>query len=264
MNGDLSYNTNNLQTFDPVTQVGINTNTIKHIDPPDSVAELYILANSNDSDVPEEDLPSRKIILAGTIHGSSQADLDDRIDAFKGYFAVRKKNLDITYGSSGGRRYVMLKMSASSLERQDKALYATFNIELTCKPFGTDLTPTNIINQSNRTTASYTASPTIAGNAIYQLPIFTITIDAKTGTGDYIQVSNNLNNQQIIVMGQGLVAGDVVVIDSVNRLVTINGNEVDYHGTFIELTLGANSITYSDGFDTRTVDIVGEYYKRYL
>jgi hypothetical protein len=243
--------------------VGINTNVIRHTDIPDNVAELYVIANASDSDVPSEESVSRKIVLGGTIHGSSQADLDSRIDTFKGYFAIRKKNLDITYGASG-RRYVMLKVSGASIERSNNALYATFQYELTCKPFGTDLTATNIINQLNRTTASYTASPTIAGNVLYQLPVFTITLDAKTGSGDFIQISNNLNNQQIIVMGQGLVAGDVLVIDSVNRLVTVNGNEVDYHGTFIELTLGANSITYSDGYDTRTVDIVGEYYKRYL
>lgn len=263
MNGELTYNSNDLQTFNPVTRVGINTNVIKHTDVPEAVAELYIIANANDSDVPNEDYPSRRIVLGGTIHGSSQADLDSRIDTFKGYFAIRKKNLDITYGSST-RRYVVLKANSVGIDRMDKALFATFSIELICKPFGTDITATSIMAQTNFTSASHTATVTIAGTAPYQLPVFTITIDALTGAGDYLQVSNDNNNQQILLYGVGLVAGDVVVIDSVNRIVTVNGNEADYSGTFLELQPGSNSITYTDGFTTRQVDIVGEYYKRYL
>lgn len=263
MNGELTYNSNDLQTFNPVTRVGINTNVIKHTDVPEAVAELYIIANANDSDVPNEDYPSRRIVLGGTIHGSSQADLDSRIDTFKGYFAIRKKNLDITYGSST-RRYVVLKANSVGIDRMDKALFATFSIELICKPFGTDITATSIINQANYTSASYNATPTIGGTAPYQLPVFTITIDALTGAGDYLQVSNDNNNQQILLYGQALAAGDVIVIDSVNRIVTVNGDEVDYTGAFLELQPGANSITYTDGFTTRQVDIVGEYYKRYL
>lgn len=263
MNGELTYNSNDLQTFNPVTRVGINTNVIKHTDVPEAVAELYIIANANDSDVPNEDYPSRRIVLGGTIHGSSQADLDSRIDTFKGYFAIRKKNLDITYGSSA-RRYVVLKANSVGIDRMDKALFATFSVELIAKPFGTDITATSIINQANYTSATYSATPTIGGTAPYQLPVFTITIDALTGAGDYLQVSNDTNNQQILIYGQGIVAGDVVVIDSVNRTVKVSGRSVEYSGTFLELQPGANSITYTDGFTTRQVDIVAEYYKRYL
>lgn len=55
-----------------------------------------------------------------------------------------------------------------------------------------------------------------------------------------------------------------ITINCDERSITVNGNDVDYFGTFLELELGANSLTYSDGFDTRTVDIVAEYYKRYM
>lgn len=263
MNGELTYNSNDLQTFNPVTRVGINTNVIKHTDVPEAVAELYIIASANDSDVPNEEYPSRRIVLGGTIHGSSQADLDSRIDTFKGYFAVRKKNLDITYGGSS-RRYVVLKANAVGIDRMDKALFATFSVELVCKPFGIDITPTSIMSQTNFTSATHTVTPTIGGTAPYQLPVFTITIDALTGAGDYLQVSNDTNNQQILLYGLSLTAGDVIIIDSVNRVVTVNGDEVDYTGTFIELQPGTSSVTYTDGFTTRQVDITAEYYKRYL
>jgi len=264
MDGGLSYNSNNLQTYDPATKVGINTNSIKHTNIPDSIAELYIKASANDSDVPDQEYPSKTINLGGTVHGSTQADLDDRIDTFKGYFVQRKKNLDIVYGS-GTRRYTVLKANSVGVERQDKALFAAFNIELVCKPFGFDTSTTNLWTaKTGFSSATFTETPTVGGNAPYQLPVITITINSLTGDGDYVQISNDNNNQEILILGLGLAAADVIVIDCVERTVTINGNEVDFYGTFLELEPGANSITYTDGFTTRSVDVAAVYTKRWL
>lgn len=264
MNGSLTYNSNNLQTFDPSTKVGINTSAIKHTSIPDSVAELYIKANASDSDVPDQEYPSKTIALAGTVHGSTQSDLDDRIDTFKGYFVPRKKSLDIIYGS-GTRRYTVLKVNADGIDRQDKALFATFNLELVCKPFGFDIATTNLwAAKSGFTSATFTETPTVGGNAPYQLPIITITINSLTGTGDYVQISNDNNNQEMMLYGLGLTAADEIVIDCEQRTVTVNGSEVDYYGTFLELEPGANSITYTDGFTTRSVDVEAVYTKRWM
>lgn len=263
MDGGLTFNTNDLQTFDPITRLGINTNQIDHTDLPTQVAELYAKADANGSSIPDINYPSKKVTIGGTIHGSSQADLDSRIDTFKGYFNGKDKNLDIVYGSST-RRYIATK-NAISIQRQQKAFYAAFQVEFVCtNPFGLDTTATSINNSQNYTSATKNMTPTIGGSAPQQLPVFTITIDALTGTGDYIQISNDNNGQDMLVYGLGLEAGDVLVIDCANRVVTLNGDLVDYNGVFLELEPGANSITYTDGFTTRTVDIVAEYYKRWL
>lgn len=263
MNGDIAFNTNDLQTFDPVTQTGIITNRIEHTDIPAAVAEFLAFADADGGSIPDENYPSRIVKIGGSIHGSSQADLDNRIDTFKSYFRGIDKNLDIAYGA-GTRRYIATK-NAVSISRQNKALFATFSAEFICtNPFGLDTSSTSLINQLNYTSPTYTATPTIGGTAPYQLPIFTITIDALTGTGDYIQLANDNNTQEMLLYGLGLEAGDVIIIDCVNRIVTVNGSEVDYTGTFLVLEPGAGSITYTDGFTTRTVDIVAQYIKRYL
>ena len=67
-----------------------------------------------------------------------------------------------------------------------------------------------------------------------------------------------------MLYGLGLTAGDVIVVDAENRSVTVNGDEVDYYGTFLELEPGASSLTYTDGFTTRNVDIAASYTKRYF
>lgn len=86
MNGDLSYNSNDLQTYTPSSNVGIITNSIEHTSIPDKVMGLYGLADADGSSIPAINYPSKKITIAGAIKGSTQADLDSRIDTFKGYF----------------------------------------------------------------------------------------------------------------------------------------------------------------------------------
>jgi phage-related protein len=263
MNGALSFNSNSLQTFNRSTLVGINTNVIQHTNLPDKIAEMLAKADADQSVIPNIAYQSKKVTIGGTLHGNTQADLDDRIDTFKGYFNGKDKNLDIVYGSST-RRYIAT-VNTISVQREDRALFAIFQIEFICsQPFGIDTSPTSLISQLNNTAASYTATPTIGGNAPYQLPVFTITLDAITGTGDYIQISNDNTNQSIELFGLGLVASDVVEIDCSNRTVKVNGTDVNYYGTFLEFEPGAASITYADGFTTRTVDIVAAYYKRWL
>lgn len=264
MNGDLTYDSNDLQTYNPATRVGIITNSIEHTDLPDKVAQLYAKADANGSSIPAINYPSKTIPIAGSIHGSSQADLDSRIDTFKSYFNGKDKNLDIAYGS-GTRRYIATANSVS-VKRKQKSLYASFSVEFICtNPFGLDTSTTNLWTaKTGFTSATFTEAPTIGGTAPYQLPVITITVNSLTGAGDYVQISNNNNNQELMIYGVGIEAGDVIVIDCANRVVTINDIEIVPYGTFLELEPGAASITYTDGFTTRSVDVVGTYVKRWL
>lgn len=263
MNGDISFNSNSLQTYNRATKVGIATNKIEHTDVPDKLASLYALADTDGSSIPSINYPSRKISIGGAIAGSTQDDLDSRIDTFKGYFRGKDLNLDIDYNGTT-RRYVATPNTVS-VKRQQKANYAEFAVEFICtNPFGLDTSTTSLINSLNYTSASLTSTPTIGGTAPFQLPVFTITIDSLTGAGDYVQISNDNNDQQILLYGLGLANGDVIVIDCAERTVTVNGDEVNYYGTFLELPPGSSSITYTDGFTTRQVDIVATYTKRYL
>lgn len=264
MNGDLTFNSNNLQTYSTTTRVGILTNRIEHTNLPEKIATLFALADADKSAIPAINYPAKKVVIGGTINGSSQSDLDSRIDTFKGYFNGKDKNLDIAYGSST-RRYIATA-NTLSVVRQQKALWAVFSIEFICTdPFGLDITNTNLWTaKTGFTSATFTESPTVEGSAPFQLPVITITVNSFTGAGDYIQISNDNNNQEILIYGQGIVASDVIVIDSIQRVVTLNGNEIDFYGTFLELEPGASSITYTDGFTTRNVDVSAVYAKRWL
>lgn len=263
MNGDLSFNSNNLQTYSAATRLGIITNLLEPLDIPEKVMELYAIADADASSIPAINYPLKRIPFAGAIKGSTISDLASRIDTFKGYFNGKDKNLDIGYAGTT-RRYIAT-LNALSIKRVEDSLFAKFSGEFICtKPFGVETSATVITNTLNHTSATLNVTPTIGGSAPYQYPLITITIDALTGDGDYIQISNDNNGQIMLIYGLGLVAGDVVEIDCFARTVKVNGDIVDYTGTFLELEPGANSLTYTDGFTTRTVDIVINYLKRYL
>lgn len=264
MTGAITFDTNSLQTYDKATDVGILTNSINHASIPEKIATLYQVASANKSAIPSVTYPSKSISVSGVIKGSSQSDLDSRLDTFKGYFRGKEKNLDINHAGST-RRYIATVNTLSVPEQAGALLWAPFTIEFICTdPFGRDITATEIADVSNHTTASYNMAPTIGGTAPSQLPIFTIAINSITGSGDFISISNDDNDQSIVIFGQSIANGDVIIIDCEEREVTINGTEVDYSGIFLELDPGGRSLTLTDGFDTRDIDILAEYYKRYF
>lgn len=257
MNGAITYNGNNLQTDN------IITNSINHTDLPSKNSGMYGVANADRSAIPFVEYPSRSITIAGVIKGDDQDDLDLRVDQFKQYFNGIDNDLDINYAGST-RRY---KATANgiSVTRTGALEFAPFEVQMICTdPFGADITPTEITNTLAHSSPNFTITTTIEGSAPYQLPVFTITLNTITGSGDYVQLTNDNNGQEMLLYGLNLQDGDVIVIDCEQRKVTYNDVEIDYTGVFLELDTGDASVTYADGFATRSVDIHAEYIKRYL
>ncbi len=262
MTGAITFDSNNLQTYTASALVGIITNAIEHTNLPEKDAALFALANTNASVMPYVGYPLKQVTIAGAIVGSTQADLDSRIDTFKGYFNGKDKNLDIAYGAST-RRYIAT-VNKISITRKQKALFATFTIDFICsQPFGRDTTSTTALNGTGRTASSYNDSHTFVGSAPFQLPIITITYSAVTGGASFVSFGNNANGQGITITDQTWVASDVLEIDCVNKTVKKNGIEIDFLGAFPEFAPGSQNFTYSDGFTTRTMTENVIYYPMY-
>ena len=263
MTGALTFNGNSLQTYSAATNLGIITNKINHTSLPDHDVAMFALANSNQSVIPYSGYPSKKITISGVIKGSSQSDIDDRIDTFKAYFNGKDKQLDITYGA-GTRRYVATA-NAVAVERNDKNYFATFNIDFICsQPFGCSTSATTALSATGRTSAAYTDAHTFIGSAPYQLPKITVTYTALSGGASFVAFGNNGNGQGITITDQTWVSGDVLEIDVKNRTVKKNGVEIDFIGAFPEFEPGSRNFSYSDGFTTRTFNITVTYNALYL
>lgn len=259
MDGGITYDSNSLQTFNPATRVGIVTNSIEHTDLPAKDAAMFGLANRNQSVIPYVGYPAKKVTIAGVIKGSTQADLDSRIDTFKGYFNGKDKNLDIVYNGTT-RRYIATANSIS-IKREQKALWATFSIEFVCpQPFGRNTTATVAVNQAARAASSYTDPHTFLGSAPFQLPKLTVTYATITGGASYVSWGNSTNGQGITITDQTWINGDILEIDCEAQTVKKNGVEIDFLGAFPEFAPGNQSFTYSDGFTTRSMTELVNYY----
>lgn len=262
MNGAATFDSNSLNTYTAASQVGIFISAIDHVSLPTKDAAMLPLANTNASVIPYVGYPNKGINISGVIVGSTNADLDSRIDSFKAYFNGKDKNLDITY-SSGTRRYIATA-NRIVVTRQQKALFATFQIEFACtQPFGRATSATTALTATGRTANSYNDNHVFIGSAPFQLPLITITYSAISGGAAYVSFGNQGNGQGITITDQTWVAADVLEIDCQNKTVKKNGVEVDFLGAFPEFPPGSQNMAYNDGFTTRTFAITVTYLPMY-
>lgn len=253
---NITFASNSLQTASIITE------NIDHSSPT-KLSTVLALAHANASAVPFQNYPTRTIKIGGTLVGSSIANCDLLVDTFKSYLLGIDKNLDIDYGG-GTRRYIATP-NAPSISRPGNLAYAKFDVEFICTdPFGRDISTTTALSATGRTLSTYNDNYTFIGTAPYQLPVVTITVTAVTGaTAQSIQWGNGATGQAIFVQ-RTWVAGDVLVIDSVLKTVTVNGSPAAFSGAFAEFAPGAQTLQYSDTFTTRTFTVLAQYIAGYL
>lgn len=254
---NVTFNSNDLQTSSIITE------DVQHEDMPNQEIALLGIANSNKSVLPFQNYPNRTIRAVGHLRATTIANLDALIDTFKSYFNGKDKNLDIDY--DGGTRRYIATASKVSVPRPKGLAFTTFDITFICtEPFGRDTTTTSALSATARTLASYADDHTFIGTAPFMLPVITITYNDVTGGDNFVSFSHVQSGQGINIVDQTFVDNDVLVIDCVNKLVTINDVEVNFIGAFPEFPPGSQDFNYSDGFTTRNFDIDIDYYPLYL
>lgn len=129
-------------------------------------------------------------------------------------------------------------------------------------PFGYEENKTTLINENN--TLSAVTIPVAVEGSYTAEPRFTLTLNSLTdGISKTISLRNSTTGQGITVIDT-FVAGDIITIDSANKSVRLNNVEVPYSGKFPSFYPGSGSVTYSDTFTTRDVDIFADYNKRIM
>lgn len=265
MDGNVSFDSHSLQTYDPVTRTGIIVDDIDVDNLPTRVVSAYELAHANLTAISYDGYPARALPLTGTLVATTPTALTALLDTFKSYLRGKQKNLDINY-NGGTRRWIATLSPNASMKRSVDKKSIKFTIEFICTPgFGMDTTATTALNGTARTSAVYLDNYTFLGTAPYQLPVVTLTLTAVSSTGSQqLTWGNNDNGQGIVITRSTWANADVVVIDCVNKSVKVNGTDVDFAGAFPEFTPGAHIMTYSDTFTSRTMTENVVYNKRYL
>lgn len=265
MTGAITFDSNNLHTYDRTTMSGIIVDDIDLDNLPTRIVSAYELAHANLTAIPYDGYPARALPITGTLVSPTTAGLDALLDTFKSYLRGRMKNLDVGYGA-GTRRWVATLSPNTSFKRSADKKRSKFSIEFICTPgFGLDTSDTTALNGTARTAAIYSDAYTFLGTAPYQLPVVTITLTAVSSTGSQqLFWGNSDTGQGIVITLSTWANGNVVVIDCVNKTVTVNGVATDFSGAFPEFTPGAHTMVYTDTFTSRTMTENVVYKKRYL
>lgn len=264
MSVNCAFNGNSLQTFDGTH--GIIVQDIQHAGKTAKRAETYALSHANQSSIPFVEYPSKPILITGQIVGSTIADCDSQIDTFNGLLTAQNANLDFDYnGGSLNRRY-LATCTNIDVQRPGGLAWANFSLVFTAtRPFGQDTTSTSLVSASGRTSATYSDSVTFGGSAPFQLPIVTITFSAigSSPISGTVSIGNDATGQQINIT-RTWSATDVLVVDCVQNLVTVNGLPVNFSGAFPAFFTGSGALDYFDTFASRTFAISAIYYKYYI
>lgn len=209
--------------------------------------------------------PPKTITLNGVITGTSIDNLEANIDAFKEVLNRREKNLDIAY-ASGTRRF---KASCKQLKIIRQHYHVTFAewqavFVITNPPFGTGLDTssaefTGVGTNFGTFYGTFTAQGTKA-----PMPTIRMNINGHSGMTK-VQFTNTTTGGSITVEPVGgFTAGDILLINTDDYTVTINGTAVDYTGSFPEFAQGDNDFKRVIWSTYHSVDLKIIYRPLYL
>jgi hypothetical protein len=227
----------------------------KHESAPDRVLMSMPLAREDGEVLIAERYGKKIIYLQGTLVGTSQADLESKIDAFKELFGRPEKNLDISWNSTT-RRYVAT-CSRHGFDRDFFHLSVVpWTAEFTVSTGdGKDTTATTAVNAA---TVNFvpptpgTASVTFAGS---KAPRPTITL-ANLDFGSLVrgfEYKNTDTGERLVVTYPGSWGNDrTATIDCDAK--TVTGDAVDgitkalnFFGVFPKFKVGVNNISITCG-----------------
>jgi len=208
----------------------------------------------------ESYVANKTITYTGYIKGTSASDAESKLDTLKQNILLNNvANLDIGY-AGGTRRY---KAVTQSVEVTDEtAGLDVKNITIvfaTIEPLGLD-TSNQTINYLAET-GTPTKTITFSGT-YYALPTYTLTVSSENLlTG--INIKSVETNQEIIIQ-QNYNAGDIVVVNTRDKIVTYNGTPIDYFGIFPLVKQGQNDLLFTPTSSSHSININITYTPRYL
>lgn len=204
----------------------------------------------------------RRLVVTVDIGQNTRELLDLAVDKLKTILQGLEKTLILDYG--GGLRQWTATWDNNMAFSDMAGGHATIAIPfLAADGHGYDTTTTNLFS-STFTGSSRTDSFIIAGSALTQQPVFTITLTAVvSGTSHGITITNPATGQAIVINRTAWAAADVLVIDTAAKSVQVGGTNIPFTGVFPEWALGPGTVTYTDTFTSRKVTHAGVHRRRY-
>lgn len=220
---------------------------------------MYELSREGGANLINAEWKPKNIIITGIITGETMSALETNIDTFKKVLSTRNANLDISY-ETGTRRYIATA-KVIQIERDYYNLtYAPFSVEFVIPTgAGLDIVSTSFSTVSISAHTLENVPITIGGT---KEPRFNIEIDFDLASS-VSSVSVFLNGDKITI-DETISAGQTLIIDTENKVVTIDGVAKNYTGIFPRLTLGENYYKIVTSSTSHRFDVTVTYTKNYL
>jgi len=253
-------------TFDGVSlqnTTTYKTQTIFHESMDSRELNIQRLGKGDGGKLVAETFAPKTITLRGTVFGNDCDDLEANIDTLKELLNRQEKDLDIEY-KSGTRRYIS-SCSNYTIERSHYNLtFANWDATFICSnpPFGKAI---------DTATAEYalvvTGTGTVEGYPVFlgtrrPMPIIKCTVNSET---DLSKISfRNVVTNGTIAVEASYTAADVLIINTADYTVTLNGKAHDYEGFFPEFVVGGNHFAVELRADAANVTLKLIYYPLFL
>lgn len=188
----------------------------------------------------------------------ARADTEDTLTFVKSLVQAQNEQLVVLQG--GAEVVYTATMQEFNIEWDGPKAYVEI-IFVASDPVGRESVSQELASTTGITVASSAVNMTVEGSAT-AYPVITVTINSLTGgTAKQITIANGMTNQGITIE-RTWSALDILIIDSENMEVTVNGTIVDFTGRFPEFAAGSGQITYLDNLTTRNVDLTASYNPR--
>lgn len=242
---------------------GIKINNIVHENMPQTVMSSGKIAKNDGIKIFNKEYGDKVIYIEGYITRSSREDFFSTRDTLLKTIEPREKVLRIPLFNRPLEYTGTVRNTAFS---DTGGGYGKFSIEFLCSdPFGYDMDNRTIINGTTITASNsdQSFSETIGGN--YKTPAYVVlTVSSVVGgTGKYIDLSNQSGDS--IRITRNWASNDQLIVDNKNRTCRVNGADVDFTGSFFDLSVDDTIMSYEDNFTTsRSVNLIVTYKRRNL
>ena len=204
----------------------------------------------------------KEIRMSGFISGDTRADLDDVKTALLKALAQPSQRLIVDSLSRRGRFYYATCEELSIPEDGSENIrHLEWEASFVCAdPFAYDVVETSL----PRFTAPHNGEVSLQNKGDVRVRPY---MEVSTTSSFAITVSiHNTSTGERITPKTTIIRGDRLVIDSERKSVQKNGVEIDYAGGFVELSPGANLITFSLASvgTAPTVNVIARWRDKYL
>lgn len=223
--------------------------------------QLEPIANRGGAVLVQSQLGTKPIVIEGYYIATSSAAAQTMYDTLAQMLNRQERPLVVPH--AGGQRIFTATPENVVISQPDGLNRLTFSFEFVV-PTGSsyEITPTTFINASV-TSASTTEPVNIVGSVLAR-PAIIMTFNSVTGGTAKTVSLRNARDLIGLTFTRNFVTGDVILVDSDNFQVYINGVLSEPDGRLPSWLPGSGALYYSDTFTARNVSITGTYIRKDL